>query len=281
MIVFAHNQFVPEEQAVVSVFDRGFRYGDGLFETALVLNGKMFRWPEHLARLVRGAQFLSIALPHPPVALHAFATELIVCNQITEGVIRLQLSRGVGPRGYAPTGMEQPHIVMSMHPSPDRSDLCGVMWKLTLSSLRLSTIDPLAQHKTCSRLLQVLAADEARARGADEALLLNTDGCVVEGSTSNLFWIDRGTICTPPLGQGVLPGVTRATVLELCTALGVPCAERAIRPEQFTHMEGVFLSLTSRGVVEAMALDGITLRRSPLTTRLQDEFEALLARECA
>ena len=281
MIVFAHNQFVPEEQAVVSVFDRGFRYGDGLFETVLVLNGKMFRWPEHLARLVRGAQFLSIPLPHPPVALHAFATELIVCNQITEGVIRLQLSRGVGPRGYAPTGLEQPHIVMSMHPSPARSDLCGVMWKLTLCSLRLPAADPLAQHKTCSRLLQVLAADEARARGADEALLLDTDGCVVEGSTSNLFWIDRGTVCTPPLGQGVLPGVTRATVLELCATLGVPHAERMIRPEQLAEMEGVFLSLTSRGVVEASALDGQALRRSPLTTRLQDEFEALLARECA
>ena len=281
MLVFAHSQFVPEEQAVVSVFDRGFRYGDGLFETMLVLNGKMFRWPEHLARLVRGAQFLSIPLPHPPVALHAFATELIACNQITEGILRLQLSRGVGPRGYAPTGLEQPHIVMSMHPSPARSDLCGVMWQLTLCSLRLPAGDPLASHKTGSRLLQVMAVSEARTRGADEALLLNTDGYVLEGSTSNVFWIDHGTICTPPLPQGVLPGVTRATVLELCASLRVPHMERMIRPEELTKMDGVFLSLTSRGVVEASALEGKPLNRSPLTTRLQDEFEALLARECA
>ena len=154
-------------------------------------------------------------------------------------------------------------------------------WKLTVCPLRIAANDPLANHKTCSRLLQVMAAANARALGADESLLLNTDGEVTEGGTSNVFWIERGTVCTTPLATGVLPGVTRAVVLEICAALNIPCAEKVIRLEALLSCDGVFVTLGSRGVVEAASVDETTLRRSPLTGRLRTEFEALLRRECA
>jgi branched-chain amino acid aminotransferase len=279
MTVFLHGRFVSEEQAVVSIFDRCFRYGDGLFEALLVSKGKMFRWPQHLARLERSAEFLRIRLPHSRDELFAFANELIGRNGMQEAVLRLQLSRGLGPRGYAPTGEEQPLVIMTLHPAPPRESPPRA-WKLIVASLCVAAHDPLANHKTCSRLLQVVAAAEARERGADECLIVNTNGEVTEGSTSNVFWIERETVCTPPLGEGILPGVTRAAILECCAALGRACEERAVRAEQLVQSDGVFLSLTTRGIVEAESIDGKPLGRSPITERLRERLENLLGVEC-
>ena len=280
MWVHVNGKIVAEEDAVVSVFDRSFRYGDALFEAVLVRHGEMFRWPQHAARLERSAAILKISLPGGTEALKLAASELLKINQVTDAVIRIQISRGTGPRGYAPTGTEQTCVVISVHPAPERPAALAT-WKLIVSSFRIATRDPLAQLKTCSRLLQVMAAAEAREHGADEALLFNTDGHLTEGSTSNVFWIDRGCVCTPPLEVGLLPGVTRAVILEICESLGTPHAERNAGLDVLRSCEGIFLSFTSRGIVEADSLDGSPLKRSPVTARLQKEFEALLERECA
>ncbi|HEX4644553.1 MAG TPA: aminotransferase class IV, partial [Verrucomicrobiae bacterium] len=109
--VFLNGQFVPEEQAVVSVFDRGFLYGDGLFEALRVYNGQPFRWTQHLERLQRGADFLKIRLPFTAAELRNHAAELIRRNQMPECLLRLVLSRGVGPRGYSPRGADLPVLV--------------------------------------------------------------------------------------------------------------------------------------------------------------------------
>src|ERR1051325_2558606 len=110
MTVFLNGQFLPEERALVSVFDRSFRYGDGLFEAVLISNGKLFRWPEHFARLRHSAEFFKIKLSLTCESLREAVMELTARNQMTEGVARIALSRGVGPRGYAPCGTEQPTI---------------------------------------------------------------------------------------------------------------------------------------------------------------------------
>jgi aminodeoxychorismate lyase len=281
MWVFLNGKFVPEEEAIVSVFDRSFRYGDGLFEAVLVRHGKMFRWLQHAQRLERSARFFEIALPFPLAALETAARELISRNDAKEVVLRFQLSRGVGPRGYAPSGDEKPFVVMSVHPAPDRTTQSSARWKLTASSIRVPVDDSISHHKTCSRLIQVLAASEARQSGADETLLINTDGHITEGSTSNVFWIKDKVVCTPPIATGALPGVTRAALLELCDARSIAHAERLIRPDELPTCDGVFLSLTSRGVVEAESIDSQPLRRSPITDLLQREFEALVDRECS
>jgi branched-chain amino acid aminotransferase len=276
MIAFLHGRFIPDEQAVVSIFDRCFRYGDGLFEAMLVSNGKMFRWPQHFARLERSAEFLGIPLPHSRDELLGFANELIARNGMHEAVLRVQLSRGVGPRGYAPTGEERPLVLMTLHAAPPPARA----WKIIVCSVRVAVNDPLAKHKTCSRLLQVVAAAEARDSGADECLIVNTNGEVTEGSTSNVFWVERETVCTPPLAEGILPGVTRAVVLECCAALGLACEERAAQTGQLVQSDGVFLSLTTRGVIEAESIGGKPLRRSPITNRLRERLESLLDAEC-
>src|SRR5688572_5885408 len=168
MFVSLNGTFVPEEEAVVSIFDRAFRYGDGLFEAVSVQNGKLFRWPQHIQRLENSAKFLRITLPCSAGRLFEDAQRLIAVNESKDAVLRIQLSRGVGPRGYAPSGEEKPPIVMSLHPAPTRESLRELRWKLTISSLRIAANDPLACHKTTSRLIQILSATEARQRGADE-----------------------------------------------------------------------------------------------------------------
>ena len=271
MLVFLNGRFVPEEKAVVSVFDRSFLYGDGLFETLRVYGGKPFCWPQHLERLQRGAEFLNLRLPFAPAALQQFATELIEQNQMRESLLRISLSRGVGPRGYSPTGAEQPILVMSLHPAP-ASDL--QQWRLVTSSVRLPAREPLAQFKTCNKLPQILARAEAEAAGADEGLLLNTDGEVAEAASSNLFWIQNNVICTPPLASGILAGVTRAVVLALCQALGVATRQLGILPKALLHTDAIFLSLSSLGVVEAVSLDGHSLRQSPLVAQIRQAYAA-------
>lgn len=281
VLVFLNGQFVPEERAVVSVFDRGFLYGDGLFETMRVFNGKPFRWPQHLERLQRGADFLKIKLPFAPQALRRFADELIEKNKMPEALLRVTLSRGIGVRGYSPKGSENPTLVMSLHPAPSHSlPSDGIpRWKLITSSHRLPANESLAQFKTCNKLAQILARAEADAAGADEALLLNTEGFVVEGASSNLFWIEGDTICTPPLAGGVLPGVTRSVVFEICGMLKLKTIEANIGIARLKLADGIFVSLSSVGIMEAASLDGHILKSCPWIEQIQDKYRELAMSE--
>lgn len=281
MIVFVNGKFVPEEQALVSVFDRSFLYGDGLFETMLVANGKPFRFDQHLRRLQNGAEFLSIRLPFAPAALHEFAAQLIERNQLRDGILRLTLSRGVGLRGYSPHGAERPFLTMTLHPGPPHDPPRPLRWRLATSSFRLPSGNPLARFKTNSKLLQISARAEAEAKGADEALLLNTDGHVIEAAGSNLFWIANGTVYTPPLDSGVLPGVTRSVLFEVCVQLGFSTRETNISLEKLRRQDGIFLSLTTLGVIEVTTLDGGVLARSGLLPAIRDAYWALVWRETA
>ena len=175
MIVFLNGRFVPEEQALVSVFDRSFLYGDGLFETMRVFGGRPFRWAQHLERLERGAQFLKMSLPFPATALRGLAGELIDQNNMPEALLRVTLSRGVGNRGYSPRGAGHPSLLMSLHSAPVFDFEKPPRWRLATSSFRLPANEPLAQFKTCNKLPQILARAQADEAGADEALLLNTE----------------------------------------------------------------------------------------------------------
>jgi len=279
MIVFVNGQFVPEEQATISVFDRGFLYGDGLFETLLVANGKPFRWEQHLLRLRRGAAYLKISLPYKPEELRRFVSRLVEENQMPSALLRLTLSRGVGIRGYSPRGAINPAFTISLHAAPARAANNPPRWRLITSSLRLPADEPLAQFKTCNKLPQIVARAQADAAGADEALLLNTKGHVVEASSGNLFWIERATIKTPSLASGILPGVTREVVCELCASLGAKVHEATISPQRLQKVEGVFLSLSSMGIVEAVALNNRQLATSPLAGRLNEAYRAIVQKE--
>lgn len=279
MIVYLNGKFVPEEQAVVSVFDRGFLYGDGLYETLRICNGKPFRWAEHMERFERGATFLKIKAPFKADELRGQVLELIRLNRMPEALLRISLSRGVGPRGFSPKGAVRPALVMSLHPAPDTNAKPLPTWRVISASSRLPANEPLSLFKNCNRIPQILAKAEADVAGADDALLLNTNGEIVEASASNLFWIQDNMVCTPPLASGILAGVTRLAVFEICRKLGLPTREIGITPEGLRKAQGVFLSVSSWGIIEVFSLDQHDLARSPVAMRIQADYEELLRRE--
>jgi aminodeoxychorismate lyase len=272
MMVFINGEFVPEDRAAISVFDRGFMLGDGLFETLLVHNGVPFCWPQHLQRLERGAAQLRLPWPFPTDRLRQSAEELILQNQMPEAVLRVTLSRGPGRRGYSVAGAGPSTVVMTLHASSWTGQAEMPRWRLATSTVRVVAGDPLAGVKTCSKAAYIAARAEAEGRGVEEALLLNTAGHLAEAASANLFWVEQGCLRTPPLSAGVLPGITRALVLELGKELGVPTGECTGTLKTLFAAEGVFLTSSTWGLVEVVQLDEQPLHSSPLVARLRAAY---------
>ncbi len=276
MITFLNGQFVPEAQAVIPVNDRGFMYGDGLFETVRVVNGRPFRLAQHLERMTRGADFLKIKPPFAPKELQEFAEQLIEQNQLPEAILRLTLTRGPGARGYTPNAEGRPTVVMTLHAAPASEN--PAHWSLITSSFRVPAADPLSSFKTLNKLTHVMARAEAAARGADEALLINTNGEVAETASGNLFWVYDDKICTTPTGRGVLPGITRAVVLEICQALGLLTNKRVIKPEALRNSEGIFVTQSALGIVPVAMFDDEPIAPSPLVDQIFSAYRELLTK---
>ena len=276
MTIFLNGRFVSEAEAVIPVNDRGFMYGDGLFETLRVVNHRPFRMAQHLERMTRGADFLKIKPPFAPRELHRFAEQLIEANEMPEAILRLTLTRGPGERGYTPKPADRPTMVMTLHAVPPADN--PVHWSLITSSFRVLAADPLSAFKTLNKLTHVMAREEAARMGADEALLINTNGEVAETTSGNIFWIYNDQICTTPTGRGVLPGITRAVVLEICQALGLQTNKRVIKPEALRNSEGIFLTQSVFGIVPVIAFDGEPVAPSPLVDQIFSAYRELLVK---
>jgi aminodeoxychorismate lyase len=274
MLVFLNGQFVPEPQAVVPINDRGFMYGDGLFETMRVVNGRPFRMAQHLERLAHGADFLKIKCPFTPKELQDFAGQLIGKNKMPEAILRVTLTRGPGERGYMPKSDGKPTVVMTLHAAPPLENM--IQWSLATSSFRVPAADPLASFKTLNKLTHVMAHMEAVEKGADEALLINTNGEVAETASGNLYWVYNDIICTTPAGRGVLPGITRAVVLEICQTLGLPTDQRVIKPEALRNSEGIFITQSAFGIVPVTVFDGELVAFSPLVDQIRRAYSEML-----
>ena len=279
MTVFLNGQFLSEADAVVPVNDRGLMYGDGLFETLRVVNGRPFRMAQHLERMTRGADFLKIKPPFTPRELEQFARQLIEQNQMPDAILRVTLTRGPGTRGYTPNGDNKPTVVMTLHAAPSLEK--AVEWSLVTSSFRIPASDALSSFKTTSKVLHVMARAEAAEKGADEALLINTNGEVAEAASGNLFWVYDDKICTTPTGRGVLPGITRAIVLEICQGLGLPTNKRVIKPEALRNSQGIFVTQSAFGIVPIVSFDGESVTPSPLVDQISSAYNDMLKREPA
>jgi branched-subunit amino acid aminotransferase/4-amino-4-deoxychorismate lyase len=191
-----------------------------------------------------------------------------------DSILRVTLTRGPGERGYKINGNGKPTIVMTLHaaPSPENS----AEFSLVTSSFRIPASDALSSFKTTSKILHVMARAEAAEKGADEALLINTNGEVAETAGGNIFWIYQDTICTVPTGRGVLPGITRAVVLEICQSLGLPVNKRVIKPEALRNSRGIFLTQSALGIVPVTSFDGEPVAPSPLVDQIAQAYEEML-----
>jgi len=264
--------------AQISANDRGFLYGDGLFETVRIHAGRPFLWECHMERFVGCAKFLHIVPPQSTDSLLGDVRELIRRNSGPESVVRITLSRGVGGRGYGITGDEQPTLLITQHPLPAKP---SKPLSLVSTLARVAVGDPLARVKSANKLGSVLAKREATDQGADDGLILNSDGNVTETSSANLFWMEDGAPRTPPVSDGVLPGVTRRLVIGLASTLDQAVREESITPRRLQQAEAVFVTPAASGVVAAGQMDGVALGTHQLVGQVQDAYEAELGRHAA
>ena len=254
-LAWVNGRLVGESEPSLSLLERGLTLGDGVFETMLAAGAKLFRPAEHLERLARGASLLAIDLP-PTEQLLAAMQDTLSANSLSAAVVRLTVSRGPDPGrgldispGLAPTVI----VRVSSH-EPRTSGQHGVA--AVFASIRRNESSPLSRVKCLSYADNVLARLEARRCGADDAVLLNTAGEVCCASAANLFVVKEGTLVTPPVESGALPGVTRCCVLELAAARGLPVHEAPVLPEDLWAADEAFLTNTVIGVVGLTSVEG-------------------------
>ncbi|HET9327113.1 MAG TPA: aminotransferase class IV [Candidatus Eisenbacteria bacterium] len=276
-MVWIDGEIRRGEDAVLSVFDRGARDGEGLFETVRIYDGQPFQWKRHLERLVVSAAELRFPVPPSPRVLRDGLAELLRRAGLTDAAARITVTRGI-PGGGGKRTRTGSWI--------EAENLAARLWRAHRSGARLVYSrrpfepGPLGRHKTTSRLAYHLAREEARAARADEALLVSASGAVLEGSVSTLFVVDRGVVRTPPLALGILPGIARATVLELCAELGLVAEESRLTPRDLDRADEIFLTNSIQEVVPVAVLEG---RSAPLgdevVARIRAAYSAAVARE--
>jgi branched-chain amino acid aminotransferase len=234
---YVNGRFVPEAEATVSIFDRGFLYGDGCFETMRVYGGKIFRLERHQARLASGLKELQFELPVSEEDLRAVCVELVARNGILEGFVRVYLTRGTGEVGL-PVGLVTQRTLVVIAQRRQFQQLSP--FRAIIASYRVNGGSPLTGVKSANRLLYLLARLEAAQQNAHEAILLNEHGKAVEFTASNLFVIKNGELFTPPLSDGALPGVTRDVVLVLAAKLRLTAYERSFGEEFVRDADELF-----------------------------------------
>jgi branched-chain amino acid aminotransferase len=256
--VFLGGRVISPAGAMISVFDRGFLYGDSIYEVVRVYDGTPFAFEAHLERLVASGERIGLALPWPLDHVRAAVADTLRAAEAGDAYLRIVVTRGRGPISLDPQEAEDPQlIVMALYAAPPDPEVYERGRSACLVSVRRNltrAIDP--QAKTGNYMNNVLAAGEARAQGADEAIVLAGDGRVAEGSSANVFaWID-GAWVTPPLDVGILSGITRRTILTLCGEHGIEATERELWPIDLAGAREVFVCSTMREIMPIVTLDG-------------------------
>lgn len=282
MWAWLNDCLVPVEEARVSVLDRGFLYGDGIFETLAAFAGGLFRLDAHLDRFFASARSLGLAVPADRQTLARRLYACLAKNNRRDAVLRLSLSRGRSGRGLATAGCTDPTLLIlcfppRRYPPPMLAQGAFVI----LASVRrtpAASLDPLA--KTANYLNNILAFREAEMRGAAEALMLNVAGDLAEGAMSNLFLVKDGALRTPALDCGVMAGITRAAVLEVAGTHGIDAGEARLSPQDLEAADEAFFTNTTAAVMPIGRVDGRRYAApGPVTQMLRAGLLALIERE--
>ena len=277
MKVWLDGKLVEQAQACVSVFDHGVLYGDGVFEGIRVYGGRIFECDAHMARLEESARAIRLKIPYTRAELVAGMTAAIAANGVRDGYIRLVVTRGPGDLGLNPLLCKRGTVFIiadqiRLYPQEMYENGMAVV----IAKTRRINPDMLPPRvKSCNYLNNIMARLEAVDAGAGEALMLNSDGFVAEATGDNVFIVQRGTVATPPVEAGILIGVTRGVVLELCGKLGVPAQQRNLRPDDIYRADECFLTGTAAEVIAVTRVDDKTIgsgKAGPVTLKLLAAF---------
>jgi branched-chain amino acid aminotransferase len=276
---------VPAEEARVSVLDNGFAFGDSVYEVLRTYGGLAFEPGRHFRRLRASAARLGFSVPSSDASLLEQVDGLLARAGRTESYIRIVVSRGLGDCSYHFDRVQGPTVVMIQKPLPPYP-----AWHYA-EGIKVAAVGVRRNHpraldpaiKSSNLLNNILAVREAQSRGAEEPVLLNQEGFLAEGASTNVFLARAGTLFTPPLSAGILAGITRAVVLELLPGLGLRGREQPLRLDALLSADEAFLTSTTREVVPVRQVDETTVGDGgpgPLTRRVMEAFRAYAPAHC-
>ena len=280
MKIWLDGKLVEQEEAKTSVFDHGTLYGDGIFEGIRFYNKRVFRLEDHMDRLYNCAHYLLLDIPYTREELSNAVCETAAASGLSDGYIRLVVTRGIGNLGLNPFNCKRPSVfiiadkISLYDPAVYENGL-----PLITSSVRRNRPDALCpQVKSLNYLNNILAKMEAVRQGVAEALMLNDLGNVAECTGDNIFIVKDGAVFTPPVTDGCLDGITRRVVLEICRELQIPAEEKTMNRFTITCADECFLTGTAAECVPGTNLDAYQLgsgKIGPVTARILARFQEL------
>lgn len=282
MKIYFNGEFVPESEARVSVFDHGLLYGDGVFEGIRAYNNKVFMLTEHIERLYRSAHAIALEIPMLPEDLAQAVVDTCKANNLTDGYVRLVVTRGVGTLGLNPYTCKRPQIIIIA---------AGIQLyskELYEEGLKVITCATLRNHpeslspniKSLNYLNNILAKIEAINANVEEVIMLNHKGYVAEASGDNVFIIKGDRLITPPVSEGALEGITRNVVMQLAQEKGMDVSEAVMTRYDLYNADEMFLTGTAAEVISVVDLDSRKIgsgRPGPKTLTLMDVFHKFAA----
>lgn len=254
-VVYIDDKYYSKNEAKISVYDHGFLYGDGVFEGIRVYDGYVFKLEEHLDRLYNSAKSIALKIPLSKKEFREAILETIRRNNLKDAYVRVVVTRGYGDLGLNPTKCIKPSVVIitdSMAPLYE-----GINATAIVAATRRNNPDVLdPQIKSLNYLNNILAKIEANRAGVDEAIMLNQNGIVCEGTSDNIFIVKKGVLITPPLSDGALGGITRDTVIELARELKIPVEERSMTIHEVLGADEAFLTGTAAEIGALVEVNG-------------------------
>ena len=280
-IVYLDGAMVPRSQAKIPAMDYGFLYGYGLFETMRAYNGIVFRLDSHITRLAKSADKLGIAVD--TAILKKAVTDTLRVNGLRDARVRLTVSIGEGSLVPDLHSCTVPSVlVIAAKYTPYADELYQRGFRAIVSSIRRNSQSPVLAMKTTNYMESLLARQEAKAAGVDEALFLNEKGQLTEASTSNIFLVSKNVLKTPRQESGILPGITRDVILELASQMGIIALEADILLEEIMEADEAFLTNSVLEIMSVTELNGKAIskgRPGVITRRLMSSYKDLVLRE--
>ena len=284
-VYWLNGRIVPSEQACIPLTDHGLLYGDGVFEGIRFYHGRALRLAQHVERLYRSARALCLTIPCNEHEITAAIEETIAAYGDPDGYLRMVVTRGAGKLGLNPKSCPQPNLfIIADELAMVSADIRARGARVIISATRRLPPDGLDPRiKSLNYLNHIMARIEAANAGADEAILLNAQGRVTEGTADNVFIVRAGALYTPPASDGALQGITRALVIELADELGIACEEASLSAYDLYTADECFLTGTGAELIPVREVDGRAFMSSPgpVFARVQLAFHALVRRECA
>jgi branched-chain amino acid aminotransferase len=280
MKIFIDGKFLSEGDAKISVFDHGLLYGDGVFEGIRAYNGRVFKLKEHIDRLFYSAKAILLEIPMTHAQVMKATVDTIRANKLRDCYVRLVVTRGVGNLGLNPRSCKKPTVFIiagkiQVYPAELYAHGMEIVTVPTVRNLH-SAVNPAI--KSLNYLNNILAKIEANNAGVEEAVMLNAEGFVAECTADNLFIIKNGELFTPALSAGALYGITRGTVLEIATQLGVKVSEPNLTRYDLFNADECFLTGTGAEIMPVIKIDGRVIgqgKPGKLTLKLIEEYKIL------